>query len=194
MSTREFHPYGEFIPSKPRCMIIGSFPIGKFTDPGRRHEIKAHEFDFFFGGEKNLLWKLVGDCFGQSLKTRQALEEFLEENGMAIGDVICSCERKKGSASDADLFRIEWNQDLFSVIQKNNIKKIFFTSRQVEKWFLRLFPHSESLEKTLLISPSAQIFRSLSRREDFIIWKKNHPKEKSYNFILLDYQNKIAQD
>ena len=194
MPIREHHPYGEFIPKKPKSMIIGSFPIGKFTDPSRKAEIKGHELNFFFGGEKNLLWKLIGESFGRVLRSKEEVVELLEERGIGVGDVIRSCERRNGSASDADLQSIEWNQDLFSVIQKYKIKKVFFTSRQVEKWFNKLFPQSDSVTKISLISPSAQSFRSLSRREDFINWRKKHPKEKSYNFILLDYQNKIAQD
>ena len=59
-------------------MIVGSFPIGKFTDPKRRHEI----------------------------------------------NVIKSCRRVKGSASDSDLYDIKWNLGLLDTIKKHHIKKI----------------------------------------------------------------------
>ena len=55
----EKHPYGEFIPSHSYCMIIGSFPSGKFTNPQRRYEIKPQEFDFFFGGEKKSFIEVI---------------------------------------------------------------------------------------------------------------------------------------
>lgn len=123
-------------------MIIGSFPIGKFTYPDRRHEIKAHEMDFFFGGERNLLWKLLGRCFGARLKTREEVKKLLEREGIAVGDLILSCRRKSGRASDSQLYDIELNLELLEVIKKHNIRRVYFTSRQVQKWFHRLFPDS----------------------------------------------------
>ncbi len=194
MAIREFHPYGEFIPKNAKSMIIGSFPIGKFTNPERSGEIKAHEFNFFFGGEKNLLWRLIGDRFNRTLKSKDDIVGLLEEKGIGLGDVIRSCERRNGSASDADLLNIEWNKDLLRILKNKKIKRVYFISRQVEKWFTKLFPESDSLEKILLISPSAQSFRSLSRRADYQKWKAKHPKDKAYDFILLDYHSKIAQD
>lgn len=123
---REIHPYGEFIPAKPKCMIIGSFPIGKFTDPDRWHEIKSNEFDFFFGGERNLLWKLLAEVFEVKLQTREDIINLLKKKKMAVGDVISSCKRKNKSASDVDLFDIEWNVRLIEIIRKNHIQKVFF--------------------------------------------------------------------
>lgn len=188
---REIHPYGEFIPPKPKCMIIGSFPIGKFTDPDRRHEIKSNEFDFFFGGEKNLLWKLLAEVFEVKLQTRNDIINLLKKKKMAVGDVISSCKRKNKSASDVDLFDMEWNVRLLEIIRKNHIQKVFFTSRKVEQWFNRLFPETPDLEKVTLISPSAQSIRALSQREDYRRWIKRHPKDNKFLFILFDYKKKF---
>lgn len=187
----ELHPYGEFIPSHPRFMIIGSFPIGKFTNPKKRSQIKPHEIDFFFGGEKNLLWKLLGQCFEIELKTKSDIVNFLETQGIAVGDLIRACRRKKGSASDSALFKIEWNKNLLGQIQRHQIQKVFFTSRQVERWFNRLFPEARGFEQVTLISPSAQTMRSLSRWPGFKVWEREHPCEEKFNFILADYRFKF---
>lgn len=188
---REVHPYGEFIPKKPRAMIIGSFPIGKFTNPERRKEIKTHEYDFFFGGEKNLLWRILGDVFHKKIQYREDIIEMLEEEGLAIGDLIRSCTRKKGSASDSDLQNIEWNQNLLNVIRKNKIRTVYFTSKKVETWFHKLFKESDDLIKISLISPSAQSLRSLGKREDFKAWVKKYPDEPKSNFILGHYRREF---
>jgi len=188
---REIHPYGEFIPARPRCMIIGSFPIGKFTDPRRRHEIKQNEFDFFFGGEKNLLWKLLAEVFKTRLHSRSDIVKLLTRKGIAIGDVIRSCKRKNKGASDVDLYDIEWNQDLLNVLREHNIQKVFFTSKKVEVWFNKLFPDSKDLDKITLISPSAQSIRALPQRQDFKLWLKGHPQENKFVFILEDYKKKF---
>jgi hypoxanthine-DNA glycosylase len=186
--TREHHPYGTFVPRKPKAMIIGSFPIGKFTNPDRRHEIKEHEIDFFFGGERNLLWKLLSEVFNVPLTNKDQIIKMLETEGLGVGDVIESCCRKNGGASDADLIDIHWNHDLLHIIRKNKIKKIFFTSRKVEHWFNKMFPKTLDLEKITLISPSAQSIRSLTRRDDFKAWSLENPDEKKIKFFLESYR------
>lgn len=188
---REFHPYKEFLPPQAKVMIIGSFPIGKFSHPDRKQEIKSHELEFFFGGEKNLLWKLLGDVYHVRFKNVQELRKFLREKGIAIGDVIRSCRRKNGGGKDTDLYDIEWNLELLGIIRKKNIKKLFFTSKKVEAWFRRLFPDVAGIEMVTLISPSAQSYRSIPARKDFQDWRQRHPDHSIYDFILEDYRQKF---
>lgn len=190
---RERHPYGEFIPKKPRAMIVGSFPIGKFSNPKRRHEIKDHEFDFFFGGEKNLLWKLLGEVFKRKITSKEDIVSMLTDHGLAVGDVICSCKRKAGGGSDSDLYDIEWNKDLLHIIQKHGIKTVYFTSKKVEIWFKKLFPHSLDIQMITLISPSGQSIRSLYHRPDYQVWNKTHPKAPKMDFILKKYREDFHQ-
>jgi hypoxanthine-DNA glycosylase len=189
--VREDHPYGEFIPKKARAILIGSFPIGKFTDPKRRHEIKTHELDFFFGGEKNLLWKLLGEVFSMPVQTSEQVKKLLVQQNLAVGDVIRSCRRLRGGASDSCLMDIVWNKDLLRKIRAAKIRRIYFTSKKVENWFHKLFPDTEEFEKITLISPSAQSVRSLSRRKDFQDWRKKNPRENFFTFILQDYKKKF---
>lgn len=174
-------------------MIIGSFPIAKFTDPKRRHEIKAHEFDFFFGGETNLLWKLLGDVFHRSLRSKQDIIELLEEQGLAIGDLINKCKRRGGRSSDSSLYEIEWNTQLDEMIHQYKIKRLFFTSKSVEKWFEKLYPDFKGAEKVSLLSPSAQSGRAIGSMPQYKKWKKKNKHKKIYDFILADYQKKICQ-
>lgn len=185
---REYHPYGTFIPKGCRSMIIGSFPIGKFSNPKRRHEIKENEFDFFFGGATNLLWRLLGDTFGVKLNSKIEIVKFLNTQKIGIGDVINSCVRRDGKGSDRDLLDIEWNAGLLENIRQHKIQKLYFTSRGVEKWFFRLFPDAE-VETVTLLSPSAQSARSLWSNPSFQIWRKINPDASTYQFILKSYQS-----
>lgn len=188
---REIHPYGEFIPKKSTAMIIGSFPIGKFSDPKRRHEIKGHELDFFFGGEKNLLWKLLGEVFEADVSSKENIQKLLQKQRIGIGDVIRSCIRKNGGGSDSDLFEIEWNTELINVIRVHKIKRLYFTSKKVESWFNKLFKDTDDLEKITLISPSAQSLRALGSRDDFKAWVRKNPNKRKFIFILEDYRKKF---
>lgn len=187
---REQHPYGTFIPPKVRAMIVGSFPIAKFSHPKRRSEIKAHEYDFFFGGEKNLLWKLLAGCFGKELKSKDDVVKMLNEQRLAVGDVIKSCRRKDGRSSDSDLYDIEWNTELLEIIERNKIKTVLFTSKKVAQWFNALFPDAQ-LQQITLYSPSAQTARGLARNPDYLAWKKKHPQKKTYEFLLESYKEKF---
>lgn len=172
-------------------MIIGSFPIGKFSNPKRRHEIKEHELDFFFGGEKNLLWKLLGQVYSMPVKKPEQVRKLLTTNKLSVGDVIRSCRRKNGGGSDSDLYDIEWNTELIEVIRQKRIRTLYFTSKKVENWFNKLFRDTDDLTKICLISPSGQSVRSLSRREDFKHWRAKNPGASSLDFILLDYRLKF---
>lgn len=183
----EQHPYGEFIPPQAEAMIVGSFPIAKFSNPELRSEIKPHEYDFFFGGEKNLLWRLLGRCFAKELRSTQDVMAMLTEQRLAMGDVIKACERKNNGSSDSDLIKIHWNHNLLAIIKENRIQKIYFTLKKVEQWFNKLFPHHQ-LQSVTLISPSAQSFRALGRNPQYLKWKKQHPQGKSLDFIFEQYR------
>lgn len=168
-------------------MIIGSFPIGKFSHPERRNEIKSNEIDFFFGGETNLLWRLIGDTFGRKLNSKKDIVQFLKVEKIGMGDVILSCVRHNGGGSDKDLQKIEWNTDLLTLIKKNKIKRLYFTGKGVEKWFHKLFPDA-NLEMITLISPSAQSARALGGSPHFRAWRKLNPQASFYQFILRSYK------
>ncbi len=188
---REQHPYGEFVPKNATAMIIGSFPIGKFSNPKRRHEIKKNEFDFFFGGEKNLLWKLLSAIFEMPVTSRSDIKKLLTKNQLGVGDVIKSCRRKNGGASDSDLYDIEWNMELIKLIRKRKITTIYFTSKKVETWFHKLFKETDDLNKISLISPSGQSIRSITRLDDFKAWEARHKGDPKVDFILFDYRRKF---
>lgn len=189
----ERHPYGEFIPKQATGMIIGSFPIGKFTDPNRRHEINAHEFDFFFGGQKNLLWKLISQAVDTKINSKADVIKMLTDLKLGVGDVIKSCSRKNGGASDSDLLQISFNLELIDVIKAHKIKTLYFTSKKVEHWFNRLFPNTSELKKVSLISPSAQTLRSLGANERYQKCKEKYPHRKGIDFIYAEYRKVFSR-
>lgn len=191
--TLEHHPYQEFIPENPQGMIIGSFPIGKFTNPSRKHEIKPHELMFFFGGEKNLLWRLISHARGLEIHGVQDIINMLNEMGIGVGDVIKSCRRKNGGASDSDLFDIKYNFDLINVIRENRIKTVYFTSRKVEARFNKLFPESHDLKKVSLISPSSQTLRAIGRNPEFQKWREKNKDARAMDFVYLSYKKVFSR-
>jgi G:T/U-mismatch repair DNA glycosylase len=172
-------------------MIMGSFPIGKFSNPKRRHEIKPHEIDFLFGGEGNQLWKLLGKSFDVTLDTKEKIIAFLEKERISIGDVIVSCRRKKGSGNDSDLYDIEWNPDLHDIIKKNKFKRIYFTSKSVYHWYVKHIGRVEGPEEIFLLSPSANGVRSIPRLKEYQEWEKTVDMEKKTSVFRELFYKKI---
>ena len=180
--VREVHPYGEFVPPHSKFMIIGSFPIGKFTDEKRRHTIAENEIDFSYGGSRNHLWPLLGQAFNTDLNSKKKIKNFLSLKGIALGDVISSCIRKNGGASDGDLKDIVFNLELKSIIEKSEIKHLFFTSSKVKQWFESKIGCDKEVKKTMLISPSGSGLRRLSKEHEQLYenWRtKNKDQSKS---------------
>ena len=59
---------------------------------------------------------------------------------MAITDIVKQCERKEGNNLDTNLFNIVYNVETINkILESSEIKKIYFTSRFVEKKFKKLF-------------------------------------------------------
>ena len=185
----EKHPYGIFIPkSGARRMIIGTFPIGKFTDKARKDEIQDHEINFYYGGERNHLWKILSQVYNRELNTKNKIKEFLEEEQIAMADVIESCQRVDGRADDSKLKNIKWNTELSESIIKNKITKLLLTSKQVEKWFHQNIGSIPGVKEIVLVSPSGSGLRSIGRNKSFQEWSKKNPKKTATDFRLETYK------
>jgi G:T/U-mismatch repair DNA glycosylase len=189
-SQREFHPYGNFVPPQPRHIIVGSFPIAKFTNPALKSKIKAKEIDFSYGGEKSHLWNLLGLALNESLSSKTEITAFLERKGIAIGDVVASCKRRNGYSSDTDLREIVFNHELKSIIEREDIRQILFTSTRVRQWFNSKIGCQNTVEQTLLISPSGSGMRALNRmhQKQYESWRIRHPDGSLPDFRLSFYK------
>ena len=82
---KEVQPFGIYFPLKADSMIIGSFPIGKFTNTKRTNEIKPHEHRFYFGRETNLLWKLLATTFNKKITAMDDIKAMLESKKIGLG-------------------------------------------------------------------------------------------------------------
>ncbi len=186
----EFHPYCAFVPKAAHSIIVGSFPIAKFTQ-GKK--LKEGEVDFFYGGARNQLWKLLSICFNKELKTKKQIIDLLEEKGIALGDVIASCQRIRNGSLDSDLINCTYFKELGDIIRKNSIKKIFFTSLKVQNIFQKKIGSLKGVREVLLISPSAGGIRRIpnSFEKEFKKWRKDNPQKSLSEFRIHIYQSII---
>ncbi len=157
----ETHPFDLFIPANTKYLILGSFS-GRQAVKGTAYTYEA--YDWYYGTKMNQFWPIMERVYGIPLKSRENKQELLESLGIGIADIISSCERKQGNNSDSNLINIVFAcKDIQQIFANNNIEKVFFTSRFVEKKFKKVFnsivEENPSTELITLPSPSPRYVR-----------------------------------
>jgi hypoxanthine-DNA glycosylase len=163
----ETHPYISFVPKDSKYLILGSFP-------------GLQSYDFFYGSVRNQFWRILESVYGVELKTKEDRQKLFIKLKIAISDVILSCERSKGNNSDTNLTNITFNNKVIGkILETNDIKTIYFTSKFVEglfrKHFQELIQKYPNIEFITLPSPSAR-YAKMSFTEKIIEYKKLLPK------------------
>ena len=126
----ETHPFGNFVPSNAVYLILGSF-TAKPTDDS---------YDWFYATKRNQFWPILEKVYKLKLDSKESKQQLFTRLRIAIADIIYQCERKKGNSLDSNLTNIVYNHKGIEVIlATNRIKKIFFSSRFVEKKFKNVF-------------------------------------------------------
>lgn len=181
----ETHPFGNFVPQNAQYLILGSF-TGKMADDS---------YDWFYGTKRNLFWPILQEVYGIKLQTKQDKQELFTRLGIAITDIILSCERKANNNLDMNLTKIVLNEEVANILNNNKVKKIFFSSRFVEKLFKKHFKklvadHPE-VELITLPSPSPR-YAAMTKEEKVKRYKELLP----YGVVLLwksDNRKRIGQ-
>lgn len=103
----EMHPLPPFLPSQARILLLGSFP------PPR----KRWSMEFFYPNFTNDMWRIFGLLFFNDKDhfvdtehkrfRRKAIENFLQEQGIAVSDTVAVARRLNGNASDLTLEVVE---------------------------------------------------------------------------------------
>ena len=179
----ETHPFGHFTPPQPKLLILGSFPC---LNKGNYGEW------FYCGSGKSLFWQLLSDVFQHDLNDNESKKNLFRQQGIAYTDIALKIRRKKDNCSDANLDIIEYNRDVVESILNQGIERIFFTSRFVEKHFIKNFPDNK-IPTTVLLSPSPAANLHISGLEEYKELKKKDSTMNPYKFRLLKYRNFFSQ-
>jgi hypoxanthine-DNA glycosylase len=164
----ESHPFEAFVPKAIEYLVVGSFP-------GREHtQSPVPEGQWFYGARRNQFWKILELVYGRELKTRTQKEALFTELRMGITDIIRRAVRLENSNLDQNLEIIEYNHDkIGAILEQKTLKKVFFTSRFVEKVFRQAFPDFPHTE--VLPSPSPR-YATLSLAQKVVLYKEKLPK------------------
>lgn len=116
------HPIEPVFDENSRILILGSFP-----------SVKSREVGFFYGHTQNRFWKVVATVFDTEVPdTIEKKRRFLLDYGIAVWDVISSCEIS--GSSDSSIRNVLPN-DLSIILNKANIKQIFVNGKTAEKYY-----------------------------------------------------------
>ena len=116
------HPIEPVYDSQSRILILGSFP-----------SVKSREAMFFYGHPRNRFWKVTAAVFG--CRVPQTIEEkrsFLLTNGIAVWDVIASCEIE--GSSDSTIRNVTPN-DLSKILNSAPVEQIFVNGKTALKYY-----------------------------------------------------------
>lgn len=164
----ENHPFIPFVPKNATILILGSFPGLHQT-----RQLNGGE-EWFYSAKRNQFWKIISNIYSIELNNVQKKKELFEEKGIAITDVILKAKRKKESNLDQHLYDITTNKEaIHEIISNSQIKKVFFTSKFVEKHFKVMFPEYKFAE--CLPSPSPRYAR-MRLEEKIQIYKSKLPE------------------
>ena len=116
------HPIEPFYDADSLILILGSFP-----------SVKSREQGFFYGHPQNRFWKVLAAVFEDEIPESIAQkQDFLRRHGVAVWDVIASCEIE-GSADSS--IRQAVPTDVSAVLAQTGLHRIYVNGRKAEQLY-----------------------------------------------------------
>ena len=110
--ARQAHPYEPVYDEHSRLLILGTFP-----------SVKSRENGFFYGHPQNRFWRVLAVVTGKALPgTVAEKKEFLLSSGIALWDVIASCDIT--GSSDASITNVV-PTDIRRILRESPIERIY---------------------------------------------------------------------
>ena len=116
------HPIPPVYDARSRILILGSFP-----------SVKSREAGFFYGHPQNRFWRVLAAVYDDALPvTVDDKKAFLLRHGVALWDVIASCEIR-GSA-DSSIRDVVPN-DLSVILNAAPVECIYVNGKTAERYY-----------------------------------------------------------
>ena len=135
------HPIAPVFDARSRILILGSFP-----------SVKSRETAFFYGHPQNRFWKVLAAVFGDVVPGDVPSKRgFLLRHGIAVWDVIASCDIE--GSSDSSIRNVVPN-DLREILATAPIASIFVNGQTAARYYRRYTQGVVGIEATVLPSTS----------------------------------------
>ena len=156
MNTYEHvsHTFEPVFDKNAKILILGSFP-----------SVKSREQQFYYGHPKNRFWNLLALLLKDSCPgTIAEKKDFLHRHGIAVWDVIESCDII--GSSDSSIKNVV-PADINSILKNTNIKSIFANGTKAYDLYQKYtFPFTQfPITKLLSTSPANAAF-SIEKLQD----------------------------
>lgn len=144
MAFQEEHHTHEFEPvydKYSKILILGTFP-----------SVKSREIQFYYGHPQNRFWKVLSGILKQ--QTPLSVEEkkgFLLDNGIAVWDVIKSCDIV--GSNDSSIKNVV-AADIGGLLERTAIRKIYGNGATAGKLYKKYLQETVGREMTVLPSTS----------------------------------------
>ena len=169
MTDIEVHPFEPFIPHGATVLIVGSFPGRQQT------QLENKEDAWFYGAKRNQFWTIISHVYNVELHSAESKKALFTKYGIGITDIFRRIRRKENNNMDSNLEVIEYNgMAITNILDHHHFNAIFFTSRFVEKHFMKLFPAVKNGK--CLPSPSPR-FAKMSITEKIKQYKASLPAD-----------------
>ena len=141
MAQRIDHPFEPLYDEHSTVLILGSFP-----------SVKSREQRFFYGHPQNRFWKVIAALYHADVPaTIPEKKALVLENGLALWDVIASCEI--AGSSDASIRSVQAN-DLGVILSGSRIRMICCNGKTSWQQYDRLIRPQTGREAICLPSTS----------------------------------------
>jgi hypoxanthine-DNA glycosylase len=180
----EKHPFPYFLPRFTQRLIVGSFPCFNGRDYGEW---------FYSGSGRNEFWRLLSDVFNMPAQTLNERKILCEHHGIALTDIAYCIERKANNCADANLRILEINHTGITTCLAAQPRIIYFTSRFVERHFLKHYPQPHC-ETCVLLSPSPAANRHLASLVEYKQLRAAQRINSPYEYRRLKYRQALLDD
>ena len=122
-SSRQTHEFAPVYDEHSRILILGTFP-----------SVKSREQHFYYGHPQNRFWKVLASLtrWPQIPQTIEEKKQMLLQNGIAIWDVIQSCDI--AGSSDSSIKNVV-PSDIGSILKDSGIKRIYANGNMAKKLY-----------------------------------------------------------
>ena len=119
---RVTHPFDPIWDENSRILILGSFP-----------SVRSRADNFYYGHPQNRFWKVLAGLYAEPIpQTVEEKKAFLLRHGIALWDVISSCEIE--NSSDVSIRNAEIN-DLSTIFARADIRAVYTNGKAADKLY-----------------------------------------------------------
>ena len=121
--SRQTHEFAPVYDEHSRILILGTFP-----------SVKSREQHFYYGHPQNRFWKVLASLteWPQIPQTIEEKKQMLLQNGIAIWDVIQSCDIV--GSSDSSIKNVV-PSDIGSILKNTGIVRIYANGNMAKKLY-----------------------------------------------------------